>query len=86
MDGFRCGMHEHDVHVARKMLVCLQASYSLLSALDTGMETLVTGPSTNPQTLASALTAFQATLPFSASTNTMISELSDYIVSFLMRC
>lgn len=66
------------------MLVCLQVSYDLLSALNSGMETLVTGPSTNPQTLASALTAFRATLPLQASTNTLITELPKYIVSLLL--
>ncbi|KAL3142107.1 hypothetical protein ABBQ32_004725 [Trebouxia sp. C0010 RCD-2024] len=61
----------------------MQVSYNLLFALNSGMESLVTGPSTNPQTLASALTAFQATLPFLGSTNTIISQLPNYIASTL---
>lgn len=61
--------------------MCLQISYQLLAALDQGMTALMTGPNTNPQTLATALTAFQATLPVLASTNTTITELNKYIVS-----
>lgn len=65
--------------------VCaLQTSYKLLAALDQGMEALITGPNTNPQTLAMALTAFRPTLPVLASTNTTITELNKYIVSPLV--
>ena len=62
----------------------LQVSYKLLAALDQGMEALMTGPDTNPQTLATALSAFQPTLPVLASTNTTITELNKYIVSPLL--
>ena len=76
--GFPLYAIHHTLSIVRPSL---QISYNLLSALDSGMEALVTGPSTNPQTLATALRDFQAKLAVPASTNTMIDELPKYIGS-----
>ena len=53
------------------------------------LELLFTGADTNPQTLATALTTFQATLPPAwllsvGTSNTTIAELAKYIVSSFM--
>lgn len=71
------------------MLLRMQTSYELLSDLDMALELLFNGADTNPQTLATALITFQATLPPAwldsvGTTNTTIQELGKYIVSSLL--
>ena len=70
-----------------KSVACqTQLSYELLDALDTTFEAVMTGPDTNPATMASALSAYQSTLNVASSAvfgpvNTTITQLTNVIVS-----
>lgn len=59
---------------------CLQMSYELLYDLNEGMDALVTGPNTDPTTLANALTVLQTSLVSLASTNATIAALDNVMV------
>ena len=56
-------------------------SYELLDNLDMAVEALMTGADTNPQTLATDLTAFHDSLATSTTINDTITYLKDIIVS-----
>ena len=65
----------------------LQTSYELLELLDSTFEIVMTSPDTNPVTMATALTAYQATLfvgtgagAIFGPVNTTYSELNQIIV------
>ena len=65
----------------------LQMSYELLETLDSSFEIVMTGPDTNPATMATALTAYQATLFVGTGSgaifgpvNTTYTELNQIIV------
>ena len=55
-------------------------SYELLYSLNEGMEMLLTGPDTDPTTLATAITALQSSLTSLSSTNDTISVLDTIMV------
>ena len=62
------------------VLCFMQMSYELLYSLNEGMEMLLTGPDTNPTTLATAITALQSSLASLDTTNDTVTILSDVMV------
>ena len=72
--------------LALTLTVCrLQMSYELLYNLNAAYEGMMTGPDTNPVTLANALAVLQTSLLSLTSTNATIDNLNTVIVG-LCKC
>ena len=59
-------------------------SYELLYSLNEGVEVLMTGADTNPQTLADAIAVLRTSLDTPATTNTTIAALDSVMVWLCM--